>query len=224
MVLLPNLLNFLLNILFPNINKTPDYYLNKYRNITGDIVRTYSTSTILDNLAEKFGCKCYETPIGIKWVTAKMKETNAILGGESSGGLTMRDYTPSKDSMFSIALFLDAITTIKKPISKIVEEVKSYADYISTYIEGNLTVTNKKKFIKLLEKKSPNFSYKPSNIIRDDGVKYLFEGGNWILIRFSGTENLLRYYIEFQTEIECERNIKAITTFVNNFNNNKKNK
>lgn len=200
------------------------YYLNKYRNITGDIVRTYSTSTILDNLAEKFGYKCYETPIGIKWVTAKMKETNAILGGESSGGLTMRDYTPSKDSMFSIALFLDAITTIKKPISKIVEEVKSYADYISTYIEGNLTVTNKKKFIKLLEKKSPNFSYKPSNIIRDDGVKYLFEGGNWILIRFSGTENLLRYYIEFQTEIECERNIKAITTFVNNFNNNKKNK
>ena len=153
-----------------------------------------------------------------------MKETNAILGGESSGGLTMRDYTPSKDSMFSIALFLDAITTIKKPISKIVEEVKSYADYISTYIEGNLTVTNKKKFIKLLEKKSPNFSYKPSNIPRDDGVKYLFEGGNWILIRFSGTENLLRYYIEFQTEIECERNIKAITTFVNNFNNNKKNK
>ena len=200
------------------------YYLAKYRNITGDIVRTYSTSTILDNLAEKFGCKVYETPIGIKWVTAKMTQTDALLGGESSGGLTMKGYTPSKDSMFSIALFLDAIATIGKPISKVVEEVKKFSGYISTYIEGNLTVTNRNKFNKLLAKKSPNFSYKPTSIIRDDGVKYLFEGGNWILIRFSGTENLLRYYIEFQTEIECERNLKAINTFVNNFNNDKKNK
>lgn len=198
------------------------YYLAKYRNITGDIVRTYSTSNILDNLAEQFGCKCYETPIGIKWVTAKMLETNALLGGESSGGLTMRGYTPTKDSMFSIALFLDAVTTIKKPISQIVEEVKEFAGYISTYVEGSLSVNNKKKFNKIISKKTPSFSYKPKEIIRKDGVKYIFEGGNWILIRFSGTENVLRYYIEFQTEIECERNIKAINHFVDCINNNKK--
>lgn len=198
------------------------YYLAKYRNITGDIVRTYSTSNILDNLAEKFGCKCFETPIGIKWVTVKMSETNALLGGESSGGLTMRGYTPSKDSMFSIALFLDAVTTIKKPISQIVEEVKEFAGYISTYIEGSMHVANKKKFNKIIAKKMPSFSYKPKEIIREDGVKYVFEGGNWVHIRFSGTEDILRYHIEFQTEIECERNIKAIINFVDCINNNKK--
>lgn len=199
------------------------YYLAKYRNITGDIVKTQSTSTILDSLAEKFGKKCYETPVGFKWVTAKMSETDAILGGESSGGLTMKNYTPSKDSMFSIALFLDAVTTINKPISQIVEDVKKYVDYISTYVENNVTVKNKKKFLNIIKKKSPNFTYKPTNIIREDGVKYLFEGGNWVLIRFSGTENLLRYYIEFQTEIECERIEKSILNFVDSVNNNKKN-
>lgn len=198
------------------------YYLAKYRNITGDIVKTYSTSNILDSLAEKFNCKCFETPIGIKWVTAKMTETGAILGGESSGGLTMKDYTPSKDSMFSISLFLDAIANIQKPISQIVKEVKNFANYISTYKEGNLIVNDRKKFTKILAKKNPNFSYKPKEILRDDGVKYIFEGDNWIVIRFSGTENLLRYYLEFQTEIECERNEKAIINFVENFNKNNK--
>ncbi len=197
------------------------YYLAKYRNITGDVVRTYSTSTILDDLARQFGCKCYETPIGIKWVTAKMAETNALFGGESSGGLTIKGYIPSKDSMISIALLLDAITTINKPISKIVEEVKEFAGYISTYVEGNLVVNDRKKFMKIWKKKNPNFSYKPKDIIRDDGVKYIFEGG-WILIRFSGTENLLRYHIEFQTEIECERNEKTIINFVDCINKNKK--
>ena len=190
--------------------------------MSGDIVKTYSTSCILDKLAEKFNFKCHETPIGIKWVTAKMQETDALLGGESSGGLTLRNYTPTKDSFFSIALFLDAIANIKKPISKIVEEVKEFAGYISTFVEGNIEVKNKKKFLKIISKKSPNFAYKPIQIIREDGVKYIFEGDNWVLIRFSGTENLLRYYVEFQTEIECERNIKAILNFVDAINNNKK--
>lgn len=198
------------------------YYLVKYRNLQGDVVRTYPTSIILDKLAECFGFKCHETKVGFKNVSSKMLETNALLGGESSGGFTMRNYTPTKDSFFSIAVFLDAITTINKPLSAIVEEVKEFCGYISTYVEGSTLVNNKKKFLKILAKKSPSFAYKPTEVVREDGVKYIFEGGNWALLRFSGTEDLLRYYVEFQTEIECERNIKAIQTFVENINKNKK--
>ena len=65
-------------------------------------------------------------------------------------------------------------------------------------------------------------TYKPIDVKFGDGVKYIFEGGNWVHIRFSGTENLLRYHVEFTTEIECERNTKAILNFVNDINNNKK--
>lgn len=198
------------------------YYLIKYRNMSGDIVKNYSTSNILDNLASKFGFKAHETPVGFKWISAKMKETDALFGGESSGGFTMRNYTPTKDSMFSIALFLDAVLTIGKPISKIVSEVKAFAGYISTYVEGSTYVNDRQKFLKIIQKKSPNFAYKPIEIRHDDGTKYIFEGGNWVHIRFSGTENLLRYHVEFTTEIECERNIKAILNFVDAINNNKK--
>lgn len=206
------------NVIIPIIY----YYLVKYRNMTGDVVRNMSTSHLSDMLAEKFGYKCHETNVGFKYVSAKMKETNALIGGESSGGFTARNYTPAKDSMFEVAMFLDAVLTINKPISKIVEEVKDFAGYISTYVEGNTIVNNKQKFLKIIKTKQPKFAYKPIEVKFGDGVKYIFEGGNWVHIRFSGTENLLRYHVEFTTEIECERNTKAILNFVNDINNNKK--
>ena len=191
------------------------YYLVKYRNMSGDVVKNYSTSNILDKLAEKFGFKCHETPVGFKWIAGKMQETNALLGGESSGGSTIRNYTPTKDSMFAVALLLDAIATINKPLSRIVKEVKDFCGYISTYCEGNMKISDRKKLIKLINKQTPNFSYKPVKVISDDGKKYIFEDGSWVHIRFSGTENLIRYHVEFSTEIECERNIKAIKNFMN---------
>ena len=195
------------------------YYLIKYRNMSGDIVKSCATSTILDNLANKFGYKCHETPVGFKWISKKMEESNALLGGESSGGYTIRNYTPTKDSMLAVALILDAIVTINKPLSKIVKEVKDYAEYISTFVEGNMKIADRKKFMKIINKQSPTFSYKPVKIVSDDGKKYIFEDGSWVLIRFSGTENLIRYYVEFPTEIECERNIKAIKKFIEYANN-----
>ena len=107
------------------------------------------------------------------------------------------------------------MATIKKPLSTIVNEVKNSCGYISTYINENIKVKDRKKLQKALMKKSPNFSYKPKEISRIDGTKYYFEGGAWVVIRFSGTENVLRYTLEFPTEIECERNIKAIQNFIN---------
>ena len=165
-----------------------------------------------------FGQKCHETPVGFKWISSKMEETDAIIGGESSGGFTIKDYTPTKDSMLAVALVLDAMATINKPFTKILQEVKNFCGYISTYKEGNIEIKNKKKFLKMINKTSPNFSYKPTKVLNFDGKKYIFEDGSWICIRFSGTENLIRYYLEFPTEIECERNLRAILNFIKNAN------
>ena len=68
-------------------------------------------------------------------------------------------------------------------------------------------------------KKTPNFSYKPKEKNTIDGTKYIFEDGSWALLRFSGTENVLRYTVEFSTEIECERNLKAIKNFIDQYGN-----
>ena len=193
------------------------YYLIKYRGFKGDVVKNCATSNILDKLADTFGFKCHETPVGFKYTSAKMKETDAILGGEMSGGMTMKNYIPSKDSFFSVAIILDAMATIKKPFSEIYNEVKEACGYISTYINGDVKVPNKKKMQKALKKNSPAFSYKPKSKSNKDGVKFVFEDGSWVLMRFSGTENALRYYMEFATEIECERNLKAVTNFIDKY-------
>lgn len=191
------------------------YYLVKYRGMEGDIVKNQSTSALCDKLANAFGFKCHEVPVGFKYISSKMTEVDALIGGESSGGLAMRGYTPCKDSMFTTALLLDAMATIGKPLSEIIAEVKEFAEYISTYIEGNVTVTSKKKIQKALRKVTPSFPYKPTQIIKaSDGTKYIFEDGSFVLIRFSGTEDLLRYALEFQTEIECERALKAIEAYI----------
>ena len=147
-----------------------------------------------------------------------MKETDALLGGESSGGLTVRNYTPFKDGLFSISQIVDVLAYFKKPLSEVIKEVKSFAEYYHTYYESTLKLKDRNKFLKLLMKKSPAFSYKPVNKIVNDGMKYVFEDGSWVNIRLSGTENIARYYVEFPTEIECERNIKAIKKFVDDFN------
>lgn len=193
------------------------YYLIKYRGFKGDVVKTVSTSILLEKLAEQFGFTCHNVPVGFKYVSPKMAETNALLGGEGSGGLTMRDFTPSKDSLFAISLILDAMAVINKPFSQIVEEVKESCGYCSTYIEDQLSFKNRNKIIKALNKKSPSFSYKCTKTQLSDGCRYEFEDKSWVIIRFSGTENLIRYYIEFPTEIECERNIKAIEKFIAKF-------
>jgi len=190
------------------------YYLIKYRGMKGDIVKNLSTSIILDKLADTLGFKCHEVPVGFKYTSKTMKETDALLGGEMSGGMTMRNYIPSKDSFFSIALILDAMVNINKPLSQIVTEVKEFCGYISTFSANNVKIVDRKKMQKAIQKLTPNFSYKPVSTSNMDGTKYVFEDGSWVLLRFSGTENVLRYYMEFSTEIECERNLKAVTAFV----------
>lgn len=194
------------------------YYLVKIRGLKGDVVKNYSTTILLDKLSEKFGFKTHETFVGFKHTARVMKETDALLGGESSGGLTVRNYTPFKDGLFSISQIVDALAYFKKPLSEVIKEVKSFAEYYHTYYEDTLKLKDRNKFLKLLMKKSPTFSYKPINKIVNDGMKYVFEDGSWVNIRLSGTENIARYHVEFPTEIECERNIKAIKKFVDDFN------
>lgn len=195
------------------------YYLIKFRGFRGDLVKNRAGSILLDKLAESLGQTCFEVHTGFKYVSAKMKEVNALLGGESTGGMSMRDYIPSKDCFFSIAIILDAMVHFKKPLSAIAQEVKDSCGYISTYIDRQSSFRNRKKLAKALQKKCPNFSYKPKEKTTTDGTKYVFEDGSWVLLRFSGTEDVLRYSLEFPTEIECERNLKAIENFIKQYGN-----
>ena len=95
------------------------YYLVKYKGWSGPVVRNLSTTHMLDKVAESFGQKCYEVPVGFKYISAKMAETDAVIGGESSGGLTVKGHINGKDGVYAAALLVEMIAVTGKKLSEI---------------------------------------------------------------------------------------------------------
>ena len=95
------------------------YYLLRYKGWRGPAVRNLATTHVLDKVAESFGQKCYEVPVGFKHISAKMQETDAIIGGESSGGLTVKGHIHGKDGIYAAALLVEMIAVSGKRLSEI---------------------------------------------------------------------------------------------------------
>ena len=175
------------------------YYLVKVKGLKGDIVKNCATSMLLDDLANKLGYKCHEVDVGFKNITRKMDECNALLGGESSGGLTCRNYLKGKDTTFALVLFVNMMDDINKPVSEIVKEVKEFASFKSFDYETFLNYPpSKEKMIKeYLENNSPDFvrPFIKKEII-DRNYRYFFSPSEWCLLRLSNTEPALRLYLE----------------------------
>ncbi len=184
------------------------YYLVKYKNWRGPVIRNISTTHMLDKIAEAFGERCYEVPVGFKYISASMDEHNAVLGGESSGGLTVRGHIHGKDSIYAASLFCEMISVMGKSPTEIMNELeKQFGSF--KMVEDNLTFRpdNKKAIEKLIleDKKLPEFKKKIERVSYDDGCKVYFDDMSFVICRFSGTEPLLRIFAEAEnTEIATE--------------------
>jgi len=99
------------------------WYLHEVKGQRGGVVRNLATTHLLDRLAAALGEKCIETPVGFKWIAAAMAEHNALLGGESSGGLTIRGHIPGKDGIFASALIVEMLAVTGKHVSELQEAV-----------------------------------------------------------------------------------------------------
>lgn len=193
------------------------YYLHEYRGWKGGVVRNLATTHMLDKVAESFGEKCYEVPVGFKYISSKMDEVNAVLGGESSGGLTVRGHIFGKDSVYAAGLFVEMCAAIKKPIKEFWRELtEKYGKYVMC--EENLKFTEAEKDevqrILMKEKLVPDFGEKKlTEINYTDGVKFYF-GDAFVICRFSGTEPLLRIFAEDKTEADALRLIRQIREFI----------
>ncbi len=192
------------------------YYLIKYRNEKGDIVKNLATSNLVDAVAKKFGYQCHEVDVGFKNISSGIKEYDALLGGESSGGLTMRGYIYGKDSTFASALFLEMVSHMKKPVSEIIKEVREFADFHKVSYEDSIRFKDREKIIDACEKDFPHFSEKGFHFRKiTNNFKYYFPSGDWALIRFSGTEPLIRIFVESDKKKEvCLKDIEAIKDFI----------
>lgn len=184
------------------------YFLVKYCNLSGDSVKNVATSNLLDKVTEKFGHNCIEVPVGFKYVSSALKEHNAVVGGESSGGLAINGHIWGKDSLLAIAICIKAMIVMKKSFSRILKEVKDFVGgYTKIIYDKQYSYSSeKKKYIDsvLFEKHiTPTHRYDIDKIIITDYIKVYYKNGNWSLIRFSGTEPILRIFAEADTKDEC---------------------
>ena len=194
------------------------YYLVKIRGFTGDIVKNCATSILVDKIAKKLGYKCHEVDVGFKNITAGMKQYNALMGGESSGGLTLRGYLYGKDSVFSSAMFMEMVAYFKKPVSEIINNIKKEADYHHYFCEDYLTLTvDVDKVIDYLNKNQPKFSQK---LVRFEhftrNFKFYFDNESWMLIRLSGTEPAFRIFAEMENKKDAEACVLELKNYIEN--------
>ena len=120
------------------------YYLVKYKGWRGPVVRNMSTTHMLDRIAESFGEKCYEVPVGFKYISSKLDEVDAVLGGESSGGLTVRGHIHGKDSVYAASLFAEMVSVIGKTPAEIVDELERQYGHFAM-VEDNLCFAPEQK-------------------------------------------------------------------------------
>lgn len=184
------------------------YYLVKYKGWHGPVVRNLSTTHRLDAIAKKYGEICYEVPVGFKYVSSKMTETGAILGGESSGGLTVAGHINGKDGIYAASLLVEMVAVTGKKLSELMDMIGKECG--STYMEERsytFSETVKQKLLMRLfvDKDLPDLeTYDIDHISYMDGCKVFLKNGGWVVTRFSGTEPLLRIFCEMPTQKEAE--------------------
>jgi len=173
-------------------------YLLEVRHERGAIVKTLSTTSMLEKLGKLYDVPVYETGVGFKYVAPKMIETNAMIGGEESGGYAFRDNVPERDGILAGLFILDMMVRLgRKPsqlITLLFERVGAhYYDRIDRSFTGDREVREK---MILLAKPATIGGLKVLGLNSLDGYKFLLEDGGWLLIRFSGTEPIMRVYCE----------------------------
>ena len=193
------------------------YYLIRYKGWQGAVVRNIATTHLLDRIAEDFGETCYEVPVGFKYISGKMAATGAIIGGESSGGLTVRGHIPGKDGIYAAALLIEMLATTGKSLSALWAEIETrYGRYEMTEHAFRFTQEKRAAIHKTLveDKLLPVFGKAISQVSYLDGCKVYFQDGSWIIARFSGTEPLLRILCEAGSLAQAEQLSAALQDFL----------
>ena len=177
------------------------YYLLAFRGWKGAVVRNIATTHLLDRVAEAYGQECVEVPVGFKHISAGMEAHDAIIGGESSGGLTVRGHIFGKDGLYAASLLLEMLCVTGKPLSALVREI--YDRFGETHMaeyDWALTPAVKEEIYQriMVAHELPEMPLPVEKVSWLDGCKLYLRGG-WVILRFSGTEPRVRIFAEAET-------------------------
>ena len=190
-------------------------YLLRVKGWKGCAVRNLATTHLLDRVAEAHGEKCYEVPVGFKHISFAMDQHEALIGGESSGGLTVRGHISGKDGIYAAALLVEMLAVTGKKLSTLINELYDrYGHCHMVEYDWPFDQAMKDRLVKLLmvDRQLPEF---PDPIVSTsyvDGMKAYTENG-WIIARFSGTEPRLRIFCEMPNEARAHSMVACLAEF-----------
>jgi phosphomannomutase len=179
-------------------------YLVEKRGMSGAVVRTVSTTRMIDRLAKRYGLTLYETPVGFNHIADYMMSEDVLIGGEESGGISFKGHIPEGDGPVMGLLLVEMVAESGKTLHSLVEDLLAEvgpAFYERTDLRLSRPVA-KAEMTDFLTKQAPSEigGEKVSEISQRDGVKYIMSDDSWLLIRPSGTEPVLRVYAEGRTQ------------------------
>jgi phosphomannomutase len=176
------------------------YYMLEVRGERGPIVKTISTTSMLDRLGEMYDVPVHRTGVGFKYVAPKFLETDAMIGGEESGGYAFRGNVPERDGILGNLYFLDLMVRTGKTPRQLIEKLyeKLGASYYYDRIDLRFPEEKRPQARARLDAAKPDTlaGQKVTNIVTVDGYKFEMGKDDWLLIRFSGTEPIIRIYTE----------------------------
>ncbi|NPV45177.1 MAG: phosphoglucomutase/phosphomannomutase family protein [Firmicutes bacterium] len=183
-----------------------NYLLNK-RGWRGAVARTVATTHVLDEIAKKHNLELIETPVGFKYIGECLMKKGAILGGEESGGLSIKGHIPEKDGILANALMMEIASLERKNFREIIRDIQAqFGRKVSGRLDVRCSEEKKIEVIGKLNSFSPE-ALQDKKVVRRitiDGLKLVMEDGSWCLIRPSGTETLFRIYAEAGDEVMVE--------------------
>ncbi len=176
-------------------------HLTKRRGMTGEVVKTLSGSNLFLALAKLYDLPVYETPIGYKYIADRMLDANVLIGGEESGGIGYGHHIPERDALLSALYLLEAVVQSGKDFGELNDALRAQTHFTAAYDRIDLPLASMDVRAKLLEALQTSTletvaGKKVDNCITVDGYKFNLEDDSWLLIRFSGTEPVLRLYSE----------------------------
>jgi phosphomannomutase len=184
-------------------------HLVKNRGQKGAIVRTVATSHLLDRMAEQYGLKIFETPVGFKYIGEIMRKEDVLIGGEESGGVSVKGHIPEKDGILANLLLIEMMAYEGKPLSQIWSDLQKEVGIVFVHRRADLHLNMPTQKALIAELTASPFEKigdeKVVRVGRSDGLKLYLDDNNWLLVRPSGTEPLIRLYFEGTSDERIEK-------------------
>lgn len=177
----------------------------------GGVARSVATTHFFDRIARKYGLPLYKTPVGFKFLADLFLKGQIIFGGEESASIAVKNHLPEKDGIFAGLLVAEMVAATGKSLAALIEDLfKEYGERIGIQKNIPLVPERRKKLKKLIEHAPSRLAGRPVlNMETIDGAKFNFSDDDWLLLRFSGTEPLIRCYAEAGSKKELRNLVRA---------------